>query len=113
MWIRALFPSHDIKGRKARDLPPINPDVWNNVTFGFESDEEKVYKQLKYGKGYGGYGKGGSRKVSMKAPETYGTELRAGATIKKPTVKKITMTSSKPKTVAIAKPKVSMKKSKV
>ena len=99
--------------RKARDLPPINPDVWNNVTFGFESDEEKVYKQLKYGKGYGGYGKGGSRKVSMKAPETYGTELRAGATIKKPTVKKITMTSSKPKTVAIAKPKVSMKKSKV
>lgn len=99
--------------RKARDLPPINPDVWNNVTFGFESDEEKVYKQLKYGKGYGGYGKGGSRKVSMKAPETYGTELRAGATIKKPTVKKIAMTSSKPKTVAIAKPKVSMKKSKV
>lgn len=99
--------------RKARDLPPINPDVWNNVTFGFESDEEKVYKQLKYGKGYGGYGKGGSRKVSMKAPETYGTELRAGATIKKPTVKKIAMPSSKPKTVAIAKPKVSMKKSKV
>ena len=99
--------------RKARELPPINPDVWNNVTFGFESDEEKVYKQLKYGKGYGGYGKGGSRKVSMKAPETYGTELRAGATIKKPTVKKIAMPSSKRKAVAIAKPKVSIKKSKV
>lgn len=98
--------------RKARELPPINPDVWNNVTFGFESDEEKVYKQLKYGKGYGGYGKSGS-KVSMKAPETYGTELRTGATIKKPTVKKIAMPSSKRKTVAIAKPKVSMKKSKV
>lgn len=64
--------------------------------------------------GYSKYGSsGGSRKVSMKAPETYGTELRTGATIKKPTVKKIAMTSSKPKTVAIAKPKVSMKKSKV
>lgn len=45
--------------RKARGLPPISQEVWNNVTFGFESDEEKVYKQLKYGKGYGGYASGG------------------------------------------------------
>lgn len=99
--------------RKARELPPINPDVWNNVTFGFESDEEKVYKQLKYGKGYGGYGKGGSRKVSMKAPETYGTELRAGGKVQKQTVKKIGRTPVVTKKVTIAKPKVSMKKSKV
>lgn len=99
--------------RSLEGAPAIPWEAFQNVTFGFESDEEKVYKQLKYGKGYGGYGKGGSRKVSMKAAETYGTELRAGATIKKPTVKKIAMPSSKPKTVTIAKPKVSMKKSKV
>lgn len=50
--------------RKKRGLPPISQEVWNNVTFGFESDEEKVYKELKYGKGFGGgkgdgYGGGG------------------------------------------------------
>lgn len=44
------------KERKARGLAPISPEVWNNVTFGFTSDEEKVYNELRYGRGLGGFG---------------------------------------------------------
>lgn len=98
--------------RKARDLPPINPDVWNNVTFGFESDEEKVYKQLKYGKGYGGYGKGGSRKVSMKNIYGYGSGLTPRKA-KAQTVKKIAAPKVKVASSKTTKPKVTIKKSKV
>jgi len=46
--------------RKTRGLPPIAKEVWDNVSFGFQSDEEKIYKELKYGKGFGGFGFGGS-----------------------------------------------------
>ena len=45
--------------RKARGLPPISKDVWDNVSFGFQSDEEKIYKELKYGRGFGRFGFGG------------------------------------------------------
>lgn len=44
------------KERKARGLAPISPEVWNNVTFGFTSDEEKVYNELRFGRGLGGFG---------------------------------------------------------
>lgn len=95
--------------RKLEGAPPISWDAYQNVTFGYEDDEDRVAKSLyfKNGSGYGG-----SRQVSMKAPETYGTELRAGVTIKKQPVKKLAQ-SGKVKKVTIAKPKVSMKKSKV
>lgn len=45
--------------RKARGLPPISKDVWDNVSFGFQSDEEKIYKELRYGRGFGRFGFGG------------------------------------------------------
>ena len=45
--------------RKTRGLGPIAKEVWDNVSFGFQSDEEKIYKELKYGKGFGGFGFGG------------------------------------------------------
>lgn len=48
--------------RIKRGLPLIPKQIWDNVTFGFEDDEEKVYKELKYGKGYGGFGKGGRKR---------------------------------------------------
>ena len=65
--------------RKARGLPPIPKKDWDNVTFGFQSDEERVYNELKYGKGYGGYGRGGYGRFGRsggsskkeKTPKTY------------------------------------------
>lgn len=55
------------KERKARGLAPISPEVWNNVTFGFTSDEEKVYNELRYGKGLGGFGFGDPTSPEYKA----------------------------------------------
>lgn len=69
--------------RRARGLPPISKEVWDNVTFGFTSDEEKVYKELKYGKGYGRFGYGS--KKEPKKPRLYLGQLLAGD--KKPNVK--------------------------
>ncbi len=103
--------------RKARGLPPISKETWDNVTFGFQSDEEKVYKELKYGKGYGGYGGGGggggSSTASLNALK-YALPLSAGGKFKSPV-------ASKGKAVKVgvkrkdttAKPKVSIKKSLV
>lgn len=50
--------------RAIEGYPPITQDSFNNVTFGYEDDERKVYNELKYQKGYGGYGsgKGGGKK---------------------------------------------------
>lgn len=43
--------------RKIEGFPPIDENVFNNVTFGYEDDERKVYDQLRYKYGYGyGYG---------------------------------------------------------
>lgn len=48
--------------RKIEGFPPISAQAFNNVTFGYEDDEKKVYDQLKfeYGGGYGRGGRGGS-----------------------------------------------------
>lgn len=103
------------KERMARNLPPISKEMWDNVTFGYESDEEKVYKQLKYGKGYGGFGGygGGSgdgsfataKYLSSISPQT--SSVKPKATAKAP-VKIATKAKA-----SSAKPKVSIKKSKV
>ena len=104
--------------RKARGLGPISKEVWDNVTFGFSSDEEKVYKQLKYGKGYGG-GKGGRGRGGGKGSQgvgsayKYAIDLNAGGAVAKPKVK---VAKAGPAPVAKksgGKPKVSLKKSKV
>ncbi len=110
--------------RKARGLPPISPEVWDNVTFGYMSDEEKVYNQLKYGKGYGSYskyGKGGgsggggggssdgfnvSKYLSSISGSSSGSKPKVSVSVK---AKKIAARS----TSAGQKPKVTMKKSKV
>lgn len=44
--------------RKIEGYPPIDATTFNNVTFGYEDDESAVFNELKYGKGYGGYGSG-------------------------------------------------------
>lgn len=103
--------------RKARGLPPISKEVWDNVTFGFESDEEKVYKELKYGKGYGGYGYGsgggGSKKAKIEVPNLskYTVDVGGSAPKAKLSYKK---QSHKSKVAAVGgKPKVTIKKSLV
>lgn len=100
--------------RKARGLPPLSKDVWDNVTFGYQSDEEKVYKQLKYGKGYGGYGSGsgGSGGGSGSSdPYKYAVSLNQGS-VGKPKAFKVAK-SKKIAKAKIKKPKVSIKKSLV
>lgn len=97
--------------RKARGLPPISKEMWDNVTFGYESDEEKVYKQLKYGKGYGGYGSGGGGSGSSD-PYKYAVSLNQGS-VGKPKAFKVSKGSKKIAKAKIKKPKVSIKKSLV
>lgn len=96
--------------RKARGLPPISQEVWNNVTFGFESDEEKVYKQLKYGKGYGGYASGGG---GSGASSYYGkSKSSVKGKVATPSIKGKAPVKLKGsvKYTAAGKPKVSIKK---
>jgi hypothetical protein len=92
--------------RKIEGFDPIDENTFNNVTFGYEDDERKVYNELAYGKGYGGSGGGskGPTKSYLKGPEQV-------ATLKG----KISLKSNKPqiKKFAVAKPKVSIKKSAV
>lgn len=46
--------------RKIEGYPPITKEEFNNVTFGYESDEDKVATKLYFkNKGKGGYGSGG------------------------------------------------------
>lgn len=68
--------------RRARGLPPISKEVWDNVTFGFQSDEEKVYKELKYGKGFGKFGYGSGKAKEPKKAKLYLNQLLASG--KKP-----------------------------
>lgn len=91
--------------RKARGLPPISKEMWNNVTFGYESDEEKVYKQLKYGKGYGGYGSGGGGGSGSSDPYKYAVSLNQGS-VGKPKAFKVS------KSKAVAKKKIGKIKTK-
>lgn len=95
--------------RKARGLSPISKEVWDNVTFGFESDEEKVYKELKYGRGFGGgFGKTSDPTAN---PYKYAVSLDAGGKSVKP---KVSVKGGKiAKAYKSKKPKVSKKKSLV
>ena len=45
--------------RKIEGVPAIDRNTFMNVTFGYEDDERKVFNELKYGRGYGSYSKGG------------------------------------------------------
>ena len=86
--------------RQARGLPPISKDVWDNVSFGFQSDEEKIYKELRYGRGFGrgfGFGGGGPQEQRQyltqllgqgvniaQAPEIKATPTRFKVKVQKP-----------------------------
>lgn len=93
--------------REILGLDPIKSDTFNNVTFGYEDDERKVFNQLKYGKGFGGFSSGNS------TPSAYKYALK----LKKPPIPapkvSVKKGSAKSKKTAIAKPKVTIKKSKV
>lgn len=97
--------------RKARGLDPISKETWDNVTFGFQSDEEKVYKELKYGKGFGGYGSGKARAAS---PDKYRISEKAKGKVAKAKFSKgkalVKVKTSSPK---LAKAKTSTTRSKV
>lgn len=47
--------------REIEGFPPIDASVFNNVTFGYEDDERKVFNELAYGRGFGfgGFGQDG------------------------------------------------------
>lgn len=110
--------------RKIEGHPPLDEGAFNNVTFGYEDDERKVYNQLKYGKGYGSYskyGKGGgsggggggssdgfnvSKYLSSISGSSSGSKPKVSVSVK---AKKIAARS----TSAGQKPKVSLKKSRV
>lgn len=100
------------KERKARGLPPISPEVWDNVTFGFTPDEEKVYNQLKYGRGYGGGsggGSGGSSGVSFKKATVPGAKALEKVSLKSSAPEIRTKKSVKRR----PRPKIQLKKSMV
>ena len=85
--------------RKVRGLAPISPEVWNNVTFGFQSDEEKVYNELRYGKGLGGFGFGSSTSPEYKA--AMAAIQQAGIT-----VKPLSIVSAAPRRVRLQRQRV-------
>ena len=97
--------------RSLEGAPAIPWEAFQNVTFGYEDDEEKVARAL-YFKGKSGSGSGRSRKVSMKNPYSYGSGLTPRKA-KTQTVKKITAPKVKVASSKTTKPKVTMKKSKV
>lgn len=99
--------------RSLEGAPSIPWEAFQNVTFGYEDDEEKVAKALYFkGKSGSGYGKGGSNKVSMKNIYSYGSGLTPRKA-KAQTVKKIAAPKVKVASSKTTKPKVTMKKSKV
>lgn len=100
--------------RAIEGFPPLSKDVFDNVTFGFEADEEKVYNQLAYGRGYAfRRGGGGSRTKSAGSAYKHAISPGAGGTIAKPSVSAKAPVIAKAKAKGIAKPKVTMKKSRV
>lgn len=99
--------------RSLEGAPSIPWEAFQNVTFGYEDDEEKVAKALYFkGKSGSGYGKGGSNKVSMKNIYSYGSGLTPRKA-KAQTVKKIAAPKVKVASSKTTKPKVTIKKSKV
>lgn len=109
--------------RAIEGVPPIDKKTWDNVTFGYEDDEDKVATELYfknkgdgYGYGYGGRGGRGGKSGSDRAlnPYEYAISLSTGKTSLKPQVS--VKTPPKPKVAkkgGTTKPKVSIKKSLV
>lgn len=101
--------------RKIEGVPPIDRNTFTNVTFGYEDDERKVYNELKYGKGIGGFG-ASTPTLSKKGfnPYNYAVSTSSGGgkpkTIKAKGAAKVGIAA---KQTASAKPKVTIKKSLV
>ena len=101
--------------RKIEGVPPIDRNTFTNVTFGYEDDERKVYNELKYGKGMGGFG-ASTPTLSKKGfnPYNYAVSTSSGGgkpkTIKAKGAAKVGIAA---KQTASAKPKVTIKKSLV
>lgn len=96
--------------RKIEGFPPISANAFNNVTFGYEDDERKVYNELKYGKGYGSYGSGGSARVNA---AKYLQDRPSVGTTKVKVSAKAPQIAVKARNTGASKPKVSIKKSRV
>lgn len=118
------------KKRDILGLDPIKPDTFNNVTFGYEDDEDKVAKDLYYkgsrsgGGSYGSYASrggrsgGGSRGGSSSTPNLGKSPYAYSVSFKKGSAPKAKISVKKGGPIKIAskssgKPKVSLKASKV
>ena len=68
--------------REIEGYDPISANQFDNVTFGYEEDERKVFNELKYGKGYGGYGSRSGRrsKTSSKKVSIPSTKVKLSLT---------------------------------
>ncbi len=103
--------------RELEGFPPIDESTFNNVTFGYEDDERKVYNTLAYGKGYGGYsrrsgGGGGGAKEQYESPSKYRVSIST-STPKSGKAKAAPKVAGSAKKSNISKPRVTIKKSKV
>jgi len=101
--------------RAIEGFAPISEDTFNNVTFGYEDDERKVFNELKYGKGYGGkgYGSGGGGSKASN-PYKYEISLSSGkGSVAKPKVSVKSTKGKKAVAKKTQKPKVTIQKSKV
>ena len=96
--------------RKIEGFPPISAQAFNNVTFGYEDDERKVFNELKYSKGYGGYGSGGNSSIGVARFMADGKYTPSKAKIAFKGAPKIAV---KQRSTSAGKPKVSIKKSLV
>jgi len=99
--------------RKIEGVPPLSATTFDNVTFGYEEDESKVFNELKYGKGYGGsgYGSGGSKKDT---PTAAYTKVPQAGNLQKVAIKSSAPEIRTKKSVKRrARPKLQLKKSMV
>lgn len=102
--------------RKIEGVPPLDEGAFNNVTFGYEDDERKVFNELKYGKGYGGYGSGGGggNKDGSFNTSKYMNSISAGSNTSRPKVSvSVKQKKVAPRYAQAKKPTVSIKKSRV
>jgi hypothetical protein len=99
--------------RKIEGYPPIDASVFNNVTFGYEDDERKVYQELAYGKGFGGFGSGGGGKgKTINATQFLSGAPQARASVR-PTVGARTTAKYRVARKSSRKPTVTIRKNKV
>lgn len=107
--------------RAIEGVSPIDPDTFNNVTFGYEEDEAKVARDLYFkgtGAGSGSYrrrGGGGGKKLAASNAFKYAVSLKAGGKVPtaEKTPKKISGKKKAKVTAKNTKPKVTIKKSLV